>query len=759
MPFNKPVRLTVLVIFLLLGSLASAPWTGPAQAAPQEDVAAIKQAGGPLTVDVLTFSIDENSPNGTVVGTATYTGGDSNQTHTFSIEGGTGVGVFAINSDTGDITVVDSTALDYETNHNFDLIVRVIEGATGASDDGTITINLNDLNEAPVVNPATFSIDENSSNGTIVGSVIFLNEDAGQTHTFWIDPVSNTDGAFTIDAAGQITVADSTALDYETIPIFNLTVRVTDDSTPPLSGDGTITINLNNVNEAPVVNAATFSVYEKSPKDTRVGSVTYADQDASQSHTFSIVAGNIPNAFAINATTGVITVADSTVLVHATHPTFSLTVRVTDNDSTSPLYGENIVTVNVEAVSPIPPPAHIVISEFRAQGPSGGSDDFVELYNPTGATVNVEKWLVRTISSSGSMTTRYTFPDNTQLSSGQHYLIVGSSYSGTVTGDGTLSSGIADNGGVALTLPDGTTVVDKAGMSADAAEGAPLAQLSGNKNQSYERKPGGATACIDTDNNANDFALNDPSDPQNQVTALAVCPNAVTPTPSNTPTRTPTRTGTPTRTSTPTPTPFPSTAILNEFLPHPHTDWNQDGTANTGDEYIEIINVSTSAVSLSGWKLDDGPGGSSPYTLPDTTLEPHQIAYFFGSETGVSLSDGGDTVRLIRPDGAIADAYTYPVVGATDRTWCRLPDGTYKWGFVCSPTPGRPNEAIESGAATTVPGSKPPAEMIASCSLADTVPLAVALAECNVYGPGIWKRVMETQFWLPGRLKWDVFLE
>jgi hypothetical protein len=47
-------------------------------------------------------------------------------------------------------------------------------------------------------------------------------------------------------------------------------------------------------------------------------------------------------------------------------------------------------------------------------------------------------------------------------------------------------------------------------------EGAVLAALTGNLNQSYERKPGGASGSgQDTDDNASDFQVRAPSDPQN----------------------------------------------------------------------------------------------------------------------------------------------------------------------------------------------------------------------------------------------------
>jgi hypothetical protein len=199
--------------------------------------------------------------------------------------------------------------------------------------------------------------------------------------------------------------------------------------------------------------------------------------------------------------------------------------------------------------------------------------------------------------------------------------------------------------------------------------------------------------------------------------------------------------------------------VINEFLPHPRTDWNDDGTANTGDEYIELINMGTESVSLKNWRLDDDNGGSSPYTLPNVTLLPRQIVIFYQIETGISLSDGGDAVRLFRPDGRTADIYTYPVVAATDQTWCRLPDGTGAWAFACRPSPGNPNILSESG--TPIPEPTPEAEAAGAepACLIDSAPQFVQFAECNSPGTEMWGEGGSGEIWLESRWKWNVFVE
>src|SRR5688500_5110475 len=89
----------------------------------------------------------------------------------------------------------------------------------------------------------------------------------------------------------------------------------------------------------------------------------------------------------------------------------------------------------VQAVS-----TNVVISEFRVRGPNGAADEFVELYNLSGAPVVIGGWKIRGSNSSGSISDRATIGAGTTLQPGCHYLITNSSlsggpYSGPVPGD------------------------------------------------------------------------------------------------------------------------------------------------------------------------------------------------------------------------------------------------------------------------------------------------------------------------------------
>ncbi|WP_417389450.1 LamG-like jellyroll fold domain-containing protein [Gimesia sp.] len=205
------------------------------------------------------FNVDENTSNTTSVGTIIAADADvPPDSLTFSVTGGTGQTAFAVSS-TGEITVLDQTQLDYETATSYDLEILVTDSA-GATDTATITINLNPLNDNdPVIANQIRSVDENSTNGTSVGTVIVATDAdlPGDTLTFTESGGTGT-AAFDITASGQIIVADQSLLNFETNPIYTLNVIVDDNA--GATATATITINLNDLAETLVVNPGDWSV-------------------------------------------------------------------------------------------------------------------------------------------------------------------------------------------------------------------------------------------------------------------------------------------------------------------------------------------------------------------------------------------------------------------------------------------------------------------------------------------------------------------
>lgn len=84
-------------------------------------------------------------------------------------------------------------------------------------------------------------------------------------------------------------------------------------------------------NQAPDVLDGVFTIDENSPIGSAVGTVIASDPNPTDLLIYSIIDGNVSGAFSMNSSTGLISIANSTVLDFETTPQFVLTVKVADN--------------------------------------------------------------------------------------------------------------------------------------------------------------------------------------------------------------------------------------------------------------------------------------------------------------------------------------------------------------------------------------------------------------------------------------------
>jgi hypothetical protein len=190
------------------------------------------------------FSLPENSVASRVVGTVHAFDPDPGTTLTYHITAGNEHRSFAIDAMTGVITVADSRLLDFETTPQFVLTAQVTDdGDPVLSGSAAVTITLTDINEPPIVTPATFNIPRRSEIGTTVGTVQASDPDAGTVLTYSITS-GNEHGTFAIDpVTGRLILADRVAVQGGSRE-FELTVQATDNGSPVLSGTATIIINV-----------------------------------------------------------------------------------------------------------------------------------------------------------------------------------------------------------------------------------------------------------------------------------------------------------------------------------------------------------------------------------------------------------------------------------------------------------------------------------------------------------------------------------
>jgi len=164
--------------------------------------------------------------------------------------------------------------------------------------------------------------------------------------------------------------------------------------------------------------------------------------------------------------------------------------------------------------------------------------------------------------------------------------------------------------------------------------------------------------------------------------------HTITPSPTLTATATPI---TPTPTSTPTPTlttePAPSSVLINEVMPVPkRIDWNDDGTRDEGDAWVELYNPTDEVVDLSFWTLDADRSEQVAYKIPyETVIEPKGYLVLFASETGLDLTKG--LLRLVKGTVVLDEVELQRL--KPDSSMSRTQDGLWETRLI--PTPGAEN--------------------------------------------------------------------
>lgn len=266
-----------------------------------------------------------------------------------------GFDAFLIDPVSGIITVNDVGDIDFELSTSLTIQISVSDD-NGQSAPVDFVINLTNLNdESPVIMAASFDVDEDVMNEVLVGTLVATDADVGTTFSAWTIASGNDDGVFTIDAAtGEITIADSTTLDFESPnKVYNLGITVQDASVPPIntSAAETVTINISDINDKPQLTSITATIAENSSAASDIATLTFSDDEGSDAE-FTISFGNGTGAFALTPA-GALTIADSADFDHETNPEFKLAIRVRETDATS-VFSIDTLTVTVTDVNEAP---------------------------------------------------------------------------------------------------------------------------------------------------------------------------------------------------------------------------------------------------------------------------------------------------------------------------------------------------------------------------------------------------------------------
>ncbi len=435
------------------------------------------------------LAVNENAANGTVVGSITGHDVDSGETLTYSLNDSAG-GRFVINSTTGQVTVADGSLLIFEALPSHNITVRVTDTA-GTSYDEQFTINLGDVNDTPVaVSDSTTAIEAggiaNGSAGVSPSGNVLTNDtdvDSGDTKTVSgvaagsVASASGDVGSTVVGSFGAITINSDGSYNY-TVDNSNANVQAlrtaadtlqdvftyTMVDSGGLSSTTQITVTIQGQNDVPHdLTSGALAVDENAANGTVVGTISGHDVDSGETLTYSLI-DSAGGRFAINSTTGQVTVADGSLLIFEALPSHNITVRVTDAAGTS--YDEQF-TINLGDVNETP----VAVSDSTTAVEAGGVANGAAGVSPTGNVLtndtDVDSGDTKTVSGVAAGTVASASGDVGSA-------VAGSFGSITINADGSYSYAV-DNSNAAVqvlrttanTLQDvfTYTMVDSGGLS------------------------------------------------------------------------------------------------------------------------------------------------------------------------------------------------------------------------------------------------------------------------------------------------------
>ena len=249
--------------------------------------------------------------------------------------------------------------IDYDPSGAFDDL-QVGESAVGTfrytltneegSSTATVRVTVGGRNDAPVAQGDDYTAGDGATLTVPAGTGVLANDTDAEDdplHAVLVSPPAkgrvtlNANGGYTFTPAGDLGAGD----------VDTVTFSYRADDGRDESATATVTIHVNGVNDPPTVPDQTFSVEENSAAGTFVGNIAFTDPDPGQTHTFAILSGNAGGAFAIDSTSGRLTVASAAALDAEQTPFFDLAVRVTDSGNLS---DTAVVRINVLGVDEQP---------------------------------------------------------------------------------------------------------------------------------------------------------------------------------------------------------------------------------------------------------------------------------------------------------------------------------------------------------------------------------------------------------------------
>jgi hypothetical protein len=307
---------------------------------------------------------------------------------------------------------------NYESKTSYSIRVRTTDSA-GQIFNKIFTINVNNVNETPfALLLSNDSQAENTATGTTIGTFSTSDVDSGDTFTYsLVSGTGDTDNAsFSISGAN---LRNAIVFNYEAKSSYSIRVRTTDAG--GLNYEGTFTISVTNVNEAPTdISISSASISENVPTGTTIGTLSATDPEGGVM-TFTLhdsVTYTDNSNFTI--TSGVL--KSAAVFNYEAKSSYSIRVRVTDSTS---LTFDKTITISITDVTIVP---SLTKTNLTCNGNGSGQ---IVVSSVAGGTANY------TYSKDG---TNYQVSNTfSSLSAGSYTIYVKDTYGEVGTADTTLT--------------------------------------------------------------------------------------------------------------------------------------------------------------------------------------------------------------------------------------------------------------------------------------------------------------------------------
>lgn len=213
---------------------------------------------------------------------------------------------------------------------------------------GLLLFSCNKNENAPTIVDQEFTVQENSQSGTIIGAIEASDEDEGQIVSFEIID-GNSDAIFKISSnTGILSVDDASKLDFEMHTELLLRVSVSDShKKDPRETSASVKVNITDENEfIPEVEDLILDLYENPVQNQAVGTVEASDQDSHQTLSYSIKTQEVKDFVKIDASTGRLTVLDSSIFDFESRQQLVFDIEVKD-DHKNPQSATGKVIINI----------------------------------------------------------------------------------------------------------------------------------------------------------------------------------------------------------------------------------------------------------------------------------------------------------------------------------------------------------------------------------------------------------------------------